>query len=281
MAELYRHFDAQGALLYVGISASAVRRLAEHKKGAAWFSSIAFVEVERFPTRAAAQQAEFEAITRERPKYNVTHSVVHALPPPEPTPRASTEMRRKMARYPTLRPEEAAQYLGLELDILRFAVKSDIGPRGFALPPGTRCRDFRSWRTNAKSLEEWEHTGGVVSARVLYRRESYPLRRRRRLPRTVTAEAAPTPPKLRDMDIRWIFDKLNDDALIDDAQLAIMGDLAPSTIKRWRGEGKTPPTVTVNGRTRYRVGDARPWLRALSIPLRNKKQSRTTLQPDP
>lgn len=64
-------------------------------------------------------------------------------------------------------------------------------------------------------------------------------------------------------DIRLVFDKLGEDALLDDGQIAIMANVAPSTIKRWRREGKTPPVVLLNGRPRHRVGDARPWLRGL------------------
>jgi hypothetical protein len=71
-------------------------------------------------------------------------------------------------------------------------------------------------------------------------------------------------PGKRREDIRMVFDRLSDDALLDDSQMAIMGNFAPSTFKRWRREGKTPPVVMVNGRPRCRVGDARPWLRALS-----------------
>ena len=80
MAELYRHFDKQGALLYVGISVSTMRRLAQHKSAAAWFSAIAYVEVEHFTTRAAAQRAEIKAIKKERPRHNLTHSVVVSPP---------------------------------------------------------------------------------------------------------------------------------------------------------------------------------------------------------
>jgi hypothetical protein len=164
MAELYRHFDEHGALLYIGISARTVRRLAGHKKASAWFSSIAYVEVERFSTRAAARQAEIEAITRERPRHNLAHSSPH------PEPNARVSRARTMKDYPLLRIEEAAQYLDLELDVLRFAVKVNIGPAGFS--PGKMKRlNFQSWRTNARLLEEWEGSGGIISARVLYRRE--------------------------------------------------------------------------------------------------------------
>ena len=52
---LYRHFTADGTLLYVGISLSALNRLGQHRQNAEWFDKIARVEIEHFPTRAAAQ----------------------------------------------------------------------------------------------------------------------------------------------------------------------------------------------------------------------------------
>jgi hypothetical protein len=72
--------------------------------------------------------------------------------------------------------------------------------------------------------------------------------------------------KQREPDIRVVFDRLSDDVLIDDSQFAAVANVAPSTIKRWRREGKTPPVVLINGRPRHRVGNARLWLRGrLSI----------------
>ena len=75
-----------------------------------------------------------------------------------------------------------------------------------------------------------------------------------------TPRSARTRPKLRD-DIRTIFDRLSDDALLDDAQLGALAGRSAGTIKRWRRLGKTPPIVMLNGLPRIRVGDARPWLK--------------------
>jgi hypothetical protein len=70
--------------------------------------------------------------------------------------------------------------------------------------------------------------------------------------------------KRRDADIRLVFDSLSGDVLLDDGQIAAVADVAPSTIKRWRREGRMPSVVMLNGRPRHRVGDARPWLRGLT-----------------
>lgn len=72
---LYRHFDSDGALLYVGISISAVSRLGEHKKSR-WFKKISIVTIEWLPDREAACRAEIEAIKNEKPIYNKAHNNV-------------------------------------------------------------------------------------------------------------------------------------------------------------------------------------------------------------
>lgn len=70
---LYRHFDAKGTLLYVGISLSAVNRLAAHRDASSWYWSIATVTIEVLPTREAAEEAERLAIRKERPLFNHMH----------------------------------------------------------------------------------------------------------------------------------------------------------------------------------------------------------------
>ena len=68
--------------------------------------------------------------------------------------------------------------------------------------------------------------------------------------------------KRRDTDIRLVFDRLSDDALLDDFQVGLLAGRAGMTIKRWRREGKTPPCVSLNGAPRFKeVGDIKPWLR--------------------
>jgi predicted GIY-YIG superfamily endonuclease len=72
--QLYRHFDKDGALLYVGISLSAVARLAQHKAASAWFKEITKIDVCEFPSREDALAAERAAIHAEKPKHNIIHA---------------------------------------------------------------------------------------------------------------------------------------------------------------------------------------------------------------
>lgn len=71
MTELYRHFDAQDNLLYVGISLSTVSRLSQHKDHSHWFKEISKVTIQRFPTREEALKAEVQAVFSENPKCNI------------------------------------------------------------------------------------------------------------------------------------------------------------------------------------------------------------------
>lgn len=70
---LYRHYDADGALLYVGVSISAAARTAQHIGGSHWGGEIAKIEVKYFSTREEALAAERSAIETERPLHNVVH----------------------------------------------------------------------------------------------------------------------------------------------------------------------------------------------------------------
>ena len=69
--QLYRHFDKNNNLLYVGISLSTFNRLSQHKDHSGWFYGITNVTIEHFPTREEALAAERKAIKSEAPKFNI------------------------------------------------------------------------------------------------------------------------------------------------------------------------------------------------------------------
>lgn len=73
--DLYRYYDADGVLLYVGISVSAVARSAAHKGNAGWWGDVAAMVVEKFPTREDARIAEAAAIATENPLHNIQGKV--------------------------------------------------------------------------------------------------------------------------------------------------------------------------------------------------------------
>lgn len=74
---LYRHWNSDGELLYVGISLSAVQRLGQHRTTAHWFGQIANMTIEWFDSREAALEAERQAIKSECPKFNKAHNAAN------------------------------------------------------------------------------------------------------------------------------------------------------------------------------------------------------------
>ena len=68
---VYRHFDADGVLLYVGTSTDWLRRTEEHRREAPWFAEVANITIQRFPTAEEMTSAEKEAVAEEKPLYNL------------------------------------------------------------------------------------------------------------------------------------------------------------------------------------------------------------------
>lgn len=71
---LYRHYDANGCLLYIGIARRVVQRTADHEKSSGWAEAIARIDVEWHSSREAALKAEAVAIAEEKPKHNRVHN---------------------------------------------------------------------------------------------------------------------------------------------------------------------------------------------------------------
>jgi hypothetical protein len=67
---LYRHYDSEGNLLYVGISIYAITRLYQHSIASLWFKQITRIEIQHYPDRDSVLKAEREAIVKEKPQYN-------------------------------------------------------------------------------------------------------------------------------------------------------------------------------------------------------------------
>lgn len=71
---LYRYYDADDLLLYVGISDHLVTRTGSHIKASSWMDFAARSTIERHPTRAVALTAEEAAIKAEHPLFNHQHN---------------------------------------------------------------------------------------------------------------------------------------------------------------------------------------------------------------
>lgn len=68
---LYRFYDADGALIYVGKSVAFLDRLSQHRRDSEFFPLVASVTLERgFTEEADLLAAEHLAITNEQPQFN-------------------------------------------------------------------------------------------------------------------------------------------------------------------------------------------------------------------
>lgn len=71
---LYRFFDRNERLLYIGITSSPKDRFRQHAESKSWWPQVATRQITFYPTRADLAAAEIAAIKRERPMYNIAHS---------------------------------------------------------------------------------------------------------------------------------------------------------------------------------------------------------------
>lgn len=125
--QLYRHYDANGSLLYVGISLSTVHRLGQHAYHSDWFKTISRVSIETFPTREAALLAERKAITEEGPLHNKHHTRPQELPElGRPSEDSEGGLIRRLVTFRALySPQQAAEELGVRVSFIQAAIDQD------------------------------------------------------------------------------------------------------------------------------------------------------------
>jgi hypothetical protein len=99
---LYRHFDASGQLLYVGISVSPFNRARQHNRASDWFASVVRIDIEWLDTRQAAEQAKAAAP-------DVAFVVLDAwrrslVDEPKPAPLPDMAASARLQHKPTIEP---------------------------------------------------------------------------------------------------------------------------------------------------------------------------------
>lgn len=97
---LYRLFNADGQLLYVGIAYDPKSRWYSHVNTSPWWPNVARKEVEWFEHRNAAVTAEMIAVRTEKPIHNVVWAddpKPHPKAPTRKRPAMSEEMKAKLA----------------------------------------------------------------------------------------------------------------------------------------------------------------------------------------
>lgn len=71
MTDLYRVFDKDGRLLYLGMSFSALSRFGQHLEKSPWAPQATRIHIEKLPDERAARTAEMRAISTEKPQFNI------------------------------------------------------------------------------------------------------------------------------------------------------------------------------------------------------------------
>lgn len=71
---LYRFFDAEGVLLYIGRTNDLRRRFDGHSRAQPWWDEVVRSTVETLPDLPALKAAEKQAILDEHPKYNIVYN---------------------------------------------------------------------------------------------------------------------------------------------------------------------------------------------------------------
>lgn len=131
---LYRFYDANGVLLYVGITNDPGARWAHHARNKDWWQMVSRIEVEHFDSRSLVAEAEKSAIIAERPVHNFNHNA-NGLPDPYETDLLPTEPQHFKRRCESCG--------GLDLVDPSLKTWDDR-----ALQVGYRCRRGHQWTVN-------------------------------------------------------------------------------------------------------------------------------------
>ena len=105
---LYRHYDTDGNLLYVGAARSIRKRTETHMRESKWAALSVRAEVTFFPTREEAFAAEWDAIQNESPAHNIVRTRRSLNTPPARPKRAAVG---EIDSFRRTFPERWAQYL--------------------------------------------------------------------------------------------------------------------------------------------------------------------------
>lgn len=152
---LYRFYDEDGALLYVGVTLQPKERIQGHRSTSAWWDVAASARMERFPTRREALDAEQRAIATEAPLHNVVGAKVLAYRK-DPVPVVLGDL---------MSPAKVAEAAGMEAGTLRQRFK-----RGQLPDPALDLEMGHIWLSD--DIEEWiKQEQPAMADRMLGREE--------------------------------------------------------------------------------------------------------------
>lgn len=124
---VYRHFDAEGQLLYIGCSTNPGARHQTHRCTSHWALKVATISVQWFENRAAAMEAEAAAISAEAPLHNIQH---HPVRPRKKWDRANAHpFIRAWMKAEGLSLRAAAERCGMSPSRFREIADGEAVPR--------------------------------------------------------------------------------------------------------------------------------------------------------
>jgi len=152
-ATLYRYFDAQGLLLYVGITTAGTTRSAQHASDAEWWPSARSATLEHFATLDEVLEAELVAIREELPLYNRRDhpALVRVRRPAAPRPPSGKPVRTsawigqaKRLRGRGMPMPEVAEKLGISAGTIAHELREERRR--------SKDRLQRSWRDLIRTI---------------------------------------------------------------------------------------------------------------------------------
>lgn len=164
---VYRYYDRNNLLLYVGITSRGIARNFEHNATKAWWQFVDQQRVDHYSTRDAARAAERQLIRQYRPPFNVQHNPTHMQDSEAYLEfRATGEKRlldinqfKALGKTIPLEKYDALGSLALFRSHLAHplldSLPTDLSPKGVAL-------DGAGHKSSIKSL--WVHDGRLVCA---------------------------------------------------------------------------------------------------------------------
>ena len=169
-AQLYRHFDIDDTLLYIGVSLNTMLRLSQHKTASGWFNDVTKVTIETLSSRKKALEAETIAIQSEGPIWNIQKTQPKVMEHLEdelnrsPPEQSSVQLLRKIVLFdPIYTIHEASGLLKISEKKLKEMCKTgEIG--SFVFNTGVRKNKFgeeikyKRWKiTGWQIIEYIEH----------------------------------------------------------------------------------------------------------------------------
>jgi|GEM_PF-5834944 len=163
--QLYRHFDSEGTLLYVGVSLSVLTRLVQHKSSSSWYASVTQITIENYESREDAELAEKHAIESERPIWNV---VYNGKPRKKILDRLGRKLNKPLKRKADEEKERKARVSkskALQRRIIRGAEEAKKPYKSNPTPlPDVPRRDMTSIKVRVKSFDPDEYEANHCEA---------------------------------------------------------------------------------------------------------------------